>query len=57
MTLSNIAHLLVVAAGFLMIVSTIQMFRDKRFSSSLCCSVGLWFLVIAQVIHLVGGVK
>lgn len=54
MTLSDIAHLLVVAAGLLIIVATIQTFRGKMFSSSLCCSVGLWLLVIAQVMHLAG---
>lgn len=57
MTFSDIAHLLVVAAGLLMIVATIQTVRGKILSSSLCIMVGTIFVAIVEVIKLVGGVK
>lgn len=57
MTLLSILFSLVIAAFFLMVVATIQTFRGKILSSSLCIMVGTIFVAIVEVIKLVGGVK
>lgn len=57
MTLSYILVSLLIVAFFLMVVATIQTFRGKILSSSLCIMVGTIFVAIVEVIKLVGGVK